>query len=921
MLALFVISLGLKARAEEFGLIRGKTSMPDESPLGHVAVQIVRQGHHFEKTLSSDDSGSFSITGLSAGHYTIRFDKPGYRSINLANVYVLPSRTLFIRAVFQNAEGPENSFAEVIRTDFNQCVLQTILDSVNLFFLPSAHNVWALMENQDLSATSNRIDVGGLWNNIPAVFSARGGGSWTQTSYFLNGFDLTDPYWTGMPLFFPDYYALRYTQLYNACHPPYVLSPGGRFNLITQTEQSSFHGGIAAYYIQRSLQASNITPRLEEEGIFEANTFDYFVDGNFHISGPLIKNKLSFFASVTANDLSRDMAEFDDMDKSSLLSGLISLRYNFANSYLRVLWTGQNISYASYGANRKIPFSSTSDRRDDYNVFQLTWATGFQDRHFLKVGFNYTRGFVDSDFQDNASGPHRIEIFKGTPSGPAPLAYKDTRKTFALVIQGDSLFENQIFGDHWLQYGLRVQKSQSSSKKRIQENLHLRFYDGDPLEVVKFNSPVKHDEASIQFNGYVQDTLTFANLLSLYIGLNFDSSRGWVPGDTSGATSQEISAAESTIRWFSVSPRIGIIIPLSPSKQSALKLSFARYYFRLPLNYLTYGNPGALGGLVYTWNDGNKDGQFEENETGRLIRREGPLYSRIDPELQRPFTDEYAIVFHSAFGSDWYFSFGGFYRGTRNLVRTLNIGVPFSAYDSSYFLDLGDDFIPKTGDDQIFTVYEQWSETLGQDFYLLTNHSDDPRVSHYFGVDLNLVKRLGSPFSFFLSMTATQAEGSTNPGNTEWENDDGVIGTLFDNPNTLINTKGRLRFDRAYTVRIGMLYMAPFDINLGCVIKYYDGQPFSRKIIVEGMNQGPFYIQAHARGAVRYEYNLTLDLRIEKAFPIGKSKLSFSLDGFNILNSGLATEENQWTGPEFILRYATEIQSPRVFRLGLAYKF
>ncbi|MGB6864272.1 MAG: hypothetical protein WBE11_01160, partial [Candidatus Aminicenantaceae bacterium] len=154
-----------------------------------------------------------------------------------------------------------------------------------------------------------------------------------------------------------------------------------------------------------------------------------------------------------------------------------------------------------------------------------------------------------------------------------------------------------------------------------------------------------------------------------------------------------------------------------------------------------------------------------------------------------------------------------------------------------------------------------------------------------------------------------------------WENDDGVIGALFDNPNTLINTKGRLRFDRAYTVRIGLNYLAPFDINLGCIIKYYDGQPFSRKIIVEDMNQGPFYIQAHSRGAVRYEFNLTLDLRIEKSFRIGTSKLRLLLDGFNILNNGLATEENQWTGPEFKLRYATEIQSPRVFRLGLAFEF
>jgi hypothetical protein len=912
---------GLTVRADESGLIQGKITAADHTVLSQVKVQISGQDFPFEKILTSDRSGSFYMTGILPGRYTVRFETPGYRSTVQPGVHVLPSQSLFIKAVLQREDSEEPSFSEVIRTDFNQCLQQTILDRINLSVLPSAHNVWALMENQDLSATSNRIDVGGLWNNIPAVFSARGGGSWTQTSYFLNGFDMTDPYWTGMPMFYPDYYALGYTQLANANHPPHALTPGGQFNLISRLEQSTFHGGIAAFYTQRSLQASNITPKLEEEGIFEAHTFDYLMDGNFYVTGPLVKNKLSFFASVTANDLSRDMAEFDEMDKSSLLSGFFSLKYNFSQSFLRVLWTGQKLAYGSYGANRKIPFSSTSDRKDTYNVIQALWSGWFKNRHFFKVGINYAYGRIQSDFQSEAAGPHGIEIFQRIPVGAAPLAYEDTRKTFAFLFRGDSLFANLFLGDHRLQYGLYIQKSQSLSEKNIRDNLHLHYYEEAPLEVVKFNTPVKHDEASLQFNFYIQDTLTFANLLSLYFGLNFDYSKGWIPGGDSGSQSKENILEESRVRWFSVSPRIGIIIPLSPSKQSALKLSYARYYFRLPLNYLTYGNPGALGGLVYEWKDRNNDNQFEESESGMLLRREGPLYSSIDPDLKRPYTDEYSIVFNSAFGSDWYFSLGGFYRGTRDLVKTLNVGVPFSAYDSHYILDTGDDFIPKTEDDQIFVVYDQWRNTLGQDFFLLTNHTDDPRVSHYFGADLNLVKRFGPTFTFFLSMTATQADGTSNPGNTEQENDDGVIGTLFDNPNTLINTKGRLRFDRAYTIRIGLNYQAPWDINLGCVIKYYDGQPFSRKIIVENLNQGPIYIQAHSRGAVRYEFNLTLDLRIAKAFRIGGTKLRVLLDGFNMLNSGLATRENEWTGPEFKLRYASEIQSPRVFRLGLAYEF
>lgn len=917
----FTILLGFKAQANELGSIQGRIQSADLDVLSAVLIHITHTDLPFKKTLTSDSIGNFDSVGLPGGVYTLRFEAPDYKSLELLDVVLLPSQSLFIRVCLTKKGKDGESSAEVIRTDYAQCSQQTVLDQFNLHILPSAHNLWSLVENQDLSATTSRIDVAGLWSHIPAVLSARGGGSWTQTAYSLNGFDVTDPYWTGLPLFFPDYYALRYTQLINAALPPYTISPGGYFNLITQEERSTLHGGISAFYIQRSLQSSNITETLENEGISEANTFDYFLDGNVHVSGPLIKDKLSFFASVTANDLSRDMAEFDEMDRSSLSSGLASLRYDFSQSFLKVLWTGQRVAYSSYGAGRGVPWAATKNRRDTYDIFQAFWTGWIHNHHVLRAGLNYTSGHIQSDFQDNIPGPHGREKFRKTQTGTAPMASNDARKSLVFLFRGDSFLRDVFLGNHKFQYGLQLQKSWSSSAKTIFENLHLVYNNGNPLEVVKYNTPLDHEESLWQINLYGQDTLTFSNLLSLVFGLNIDYSKGWVPGGRENSSPPDIPLEDNGIQWINISPRLGMIIPLSATKQSVLKISFSRYYFRLPLNYLTYGNPGALGGLVYAWNDRNNDSQFQEDETGLLLRREGPLYARIDPGLKRPYTDEYAIIFTSAFGSDWHFSLGGFYRGTRNLVRTLNIGVPFSAYDPKYILDLGDDDIRYTEDDQIFTVYEQRNETLGQDFFLLTNHAEDPRISHYFGADLNLIKRFTSGFAFFLSMTATQAEGTTNPGNSEWENDDGVLGALYDNPNTLINAKGRVRFDRAYTIRLGLNYMAPFGINLGCLIKYYDGQPFSRKIIVGEMSQGPFYIQAHSRGAVRYEFNLTVDLRVEKSFSIGTSRLRFMIDGFNMLNSGLATEENPWTGPDFKLRNAIEIQSPRVFRLGLAYEF
>jgi len=860
----------------------------------------------------------FVLAGCPPGEYIVSIESKEFNPLSSEGIFVEPSESLYFQVFLTSRQSQEKSKLNVLRLDYTHNQYQTLLDQTQIQELPSAHNVWSLVENQDLSATTNRIDVGGLWGTIPSLFSARGGYSWTQNTYQLNGMDVTDPYWTGKPLFYPDYFALRYTQLINAGNPPEALSPGGLFNLYTREPNNSIQGGISFFFLNKILQSSNVSPALEKEGIFESHSFNYFMDGNAHISGPLIPEKLFFFSSMSSHYLSRDLAEYDSEDKSSLNSGLLSFNYHFSEeSMLRLLWTGQIVYHPSYGAERQVPFSSTLNRKEFYDVYQAIWTSRVRNIHFFKVGLNYTQGDIRSRFQEDSTSVHGLEIFRKIPSGTAPVASRDKRRLLTFLAKGESIVLTHDSTRHKFQYGLQLKYAFSSSSKEINENTHLHFFNGEPLEIVRYNTPVNHQEASMNWSIFAQDSFSFSNLVSFYVGFNISSSIGWVPEQFFSL----VKGAQQDIRWINLSPRIGLIIPLTTSKKSAIKLSGARYYFNLPLNYLTYGNPNSLGALVYTWEDTNGDRCFQEEEQGNLLKREGPFYSEIDENLKRPFTDELILAYHSAFSSKWYFSLAAFLRETRNLIETINTGVPFSSYVPVEIFDIGDDRTPETHDDLSFIVYNQNNNTFGQDFFLLTNPDANDRITRYYGLDLILLKKYSDKFTFFLSLTATAAIGTTSPGNTEWENDDGVIGALYDNPNSLINAKGRVRFDRAYTGRLGFNYLTPFGIRFGCIIKYYDGQPFARKIIVHGFNQGPFYIQAHPRGKARYEYNRTIDIRIEKIFLLGKTKLRLILDGFNIINRACATEENEWTGPEFPLRFATEVQSPRVFRLGLSYEF
>ncbi len=96
------------------------------------------------------------------------------------------------------------------------------------------------------------------------------------------------------------------------------------------------------------------------------------------------------------------------------------------------------------------------------------------------------------------------------------------------------------------------------------------------------------------------------------------------------------------------------------------------------------------------------------------MRREGPFFAAIDPDLKRPRTDELSIgISHRSAGG---FSIGltGFVRRTRDLVETLNTGVPFASYSPREVTDTGDDRVPGNYDDLTFTLFEQDAGTLGQ---------------------------------------------------------------------------------------------------------------------------------------------------------------------------------------------------------------
>jgi hypothetical protein len=240
-------------------------------------------------------------------------------------------------------------------------------------------------------------------------------------------------------------------------------------------------------------------------------------------------------------------------------------------------------------------------------------------------------------------------------------------------------------------------------------------------------------------------------------------------------------------------------------------------------------------------------------------------------------------------------------------------------------LDPGPDAVPGTFDDQTLTVYAQDPSTLGKDQYLLTN-PPDLRMLHE-----GVLAELGSRWrtvQAHASFMAVKSHGPTNPGDSAIENDPGVVGALFADPNTLIHAAGRDYFDRAYLGKVQLTARLPRalgGIECANTAVYMDGLVFGRRLLVTGLPQGPFLVAATVRGSPeggnRAEYILNWNLQLSRAFALPYGSLRLALDILNATNANNRTQESDLTGPLFNQRLPLAIQPPRFLRWNLRYQF
>jgi len=178
---------------------------------------------------------------------------------------------------------------------------------------------------------------------------------------------------------------------------------------------------------------------------------------------------------------------------------------------------------------------------------------------------------------------------------------------------------------------------------------------------------------------------------------------------------------------------------------------------------------------------------------------------------------------------------------------------------------------------------------------------------------------------FYFSFLAHMGMGNTVFGNGPGANDIGLIDETMANPNSRINSFGRLDGDRGYMAKLYFGFYWFKNLFMGVSLKYRDGNPFAFFEYLNDHEQWVIYYQTikaederGVKGGPREDYLSDISIKFSYKIRFLNNDMILGLSIFNLLDFGQELSEYTFSGGT---RDAIELQIPRSLRFTITYSF
>ena len=749
-----------------------------------------------------------------------------------------------------------------------QPLLGSTLSAAVLRDLPTANNVFAVPETIQLETIADPFSAGGL--NVAGAPKVGGLlSSWTQTQYRVGDVTITDPRAGGTPLLLPFLPLWSRVTIAtaamgiedNASGVSISLEPPRPGAAWSRTIEGSFSGSALVAGI------TGAVPAVDRVSAWQ--------DGTAVFSGP-ITARLGVVAAGSWRHLTHVAASSPRDATDHVASGFGHLVFAATpRDEIRALGWAQQ--------------AAMQTRTDTALHLQATW----ERRDQSALSWRLFGGYTGRDRSETAASTLAIDSL-------------DTDPVSDLVDTGAGAARRWVAGARLAAPANRrlptLGADLESAEIRVTPSPLLQIREsvnGLPARIWSYRSATAVDVRQLTtVAAFASEHLT-AGRLTIDAGLRLD------------AVSGEANGAARGISWKTWLPRGQLRWQVFDKDDVAAIASYRRSAYQLPLNVLAVGDPGAPVADVSTW-----------NPIGLPIARVGPgtggdaSFTQIDAGLERPVTDELVLALRARPRPGLELQLTRIVKRETSLLRYADTGVPAAEYTPFQIADPS--FLPDSpvGAARV-TAFSRPLNGYGRDRYLLTNRTDDPATSWALEATVRATTR---KLELLVGLGLTEANGpAAAVGFLATENDQDVLGNMFVDPNSQAKARGQLFQDRSHIGKIAAAYHFGWRTTVGAIVRYADGQPFTRLVIAPALTQGPTAVRSYANGGSAFTFVGTIDLRVQKAFTVGRSEVAAVLDVYNLPHLDNEVIEYVVTGPKF--RTPTALQPPRTALVGARVTF
>lgn len=928
-LGIFLISLaivcfssfGWAQRTTQTGTLNGTVSDDEGVPLPGVTVTASSPSLMLPQVSTvTDTKGFFRLPQLPTGYYKIVFELDNFSTmireklkINLGSVTSL------------DIEMKPSTIEETILVIGRGPTVDKQSTSLGINLTPDF-----------LANIPSGRDFTDVFEMAPGVTSVGGrpashGSTVRDNAFNIDGVIINDPQTGAYGSIQISYEVAEEYQVQTGGHSAeYGSVRGSMINLITRSGSNKLTGEANFYFMHNDLQSDN-TAGTPFEGKFIG--FNYDIDTTFQLGGPVVKDKLWFFANYSYT-YSETFYEGFPYDKEEHVPSAYQKHFPYIKLSWQINPAMKLVGSWNLGFRERTNRNPTRFKNED-TVRNAKYKQNQSNMTFSYIISNnliytakaalilYTADYLrKNDFPSYYGNDTRL--YSGG------YGYDSlTDRNRAQFLTDATYYVDGSTGQHEFKTGIEFVYSWDTYgrvySKDSRNNAGYRFYtrnDGEPYRVYDYEEYHQKQNA-YSYGFFIQDRWNPIKRLTLNLGIRFDRQEGVIPPQGEDRTpavyggvtyDPRVTETIKPLKWNTFSPRLGVSYDLTGDGKTVLKSSFGRYYLAGISQYFNKANPNGQTYWRYYLNS--------DWSLGRLYRLNTTASTQIDPDYKAPYLDEFIVGIQRELIPDLSLSINYIRKWDRNQIENIILeALDVEAIKNGEYNWMNYTLVSAVDpfDGNTVSFYEQ-DVTLVTETAYITNPK--PAKRNYNGLELILNKRFTNNWQMMASYTYAKSTGLIAGDYSETSG----ARAYFNEPNSHINALGRLPGERRHQIKLLGTYQAPLGILISTYYRGFSGARYTRRIrsndLGLSLEQGTVTIYAEERGSRGLPWLHIWDMRIEKRFNFkDRFDLGIIFDAFNMLNLNTTTSVESISSSSAEFESVAGIMNPRVVRLGIRFSW